>query len=102
MFGRTTRIAFLLIASQFASGCCCCEHPFFWRKCCRGCEQPCPPPCTTCCGSPGMPTGAMAPHGMPMYGPGPITMPAATGAPVVNPQADRMQPISSTALNGSR
>jgi hypothetical protein len=102
MFGRTFRIALLLIATQLSSGCfCCCERPLFWRKyqggnCC--CE-----PCTTCCGAPPVSCcGAAPPHGMPVYTGAPVALPAAPMGPVVNPQLDRMQPISSTALNGSR
>jgi hypothetical protein len=97
MFGRTFRAALLLIVSQLASGCCCCERPFFWRKyqggCC--CEQP----CTTCCGSPAVPYGAMAPHGVPVYTGAPVALPAAPAGPMVSPPVDRMQPISSTALS---
>jgi hypothetical protein len=101
MFGRTFRIALLLIATQLSSGCfCCCERPFFWRKnqgggCC--CE-----PCTTCCGSSPMTYGAVAPHGVPVYTGAPVALPVAPTGPIVNPPLDRMQPITSTALNGSR
>jgi hypothetical protein len=100
MFGRTFRITLLLIATQFASGCwCCCHRPLFWRKQ-QGC---CCEPATTCCGSaPAMPYGSVAPHGMPMYPSGPVALPSAPTGPIANPQLDRMAPISSTALNGSR
>jgi hypothetical protein len=102
MFGRTFRIALLLIASQCATGCwCCCDRPFFWRKNyggyggCGGCCEPC---CTTCCGSPVMPSAPPIPHaGPPVYMAPPVAAPA---APTAAPQLDRMQPISSTALNG--
>ena len=105
MFGRTFRIALLLIASQLATGCwCCCERPFFWRKHYGGgfnggggcCE-----PCTTCCGSPAMPYGLGVPHGGPVLTGAPIAIPAPTGPAGIAP-TDRMQPISSTALNGVR
>jgi hypothetical protein len=94
MFGRTFRIALLLIATQFASGCwCCCERPFFCRRfqCGNCCEQP----CTTCCGSPPAIPYGPPPHGVPVYTGAPIALPTAPVAPPV----DRMQPISSTALN---
>ncbi len=100
MFGRTFRIALLLMATQFASGCCCwCERPIFWRKYRNGC---CCEPCTTCCGSPAVPYGVGPPHAMPVYPSGPVALPSAPIGPVVNPPIDRMQPISSTALNGVR
>jgi hypothetical protein len=99
MFGRTFRIALLLIATQLASGCyCCCHRPLFWRKQQGACCEP----CTTCCGSPAIPYGAVPPHGMPVYPGAPVALPAAPTGPIINPPLDRMQPISSTALNGSR
>jgi hypothetical protein len=98
MFGRTFRITLLLIATQFAAGCCCCHRPLFWRKYQGGCCEP----CTTCCGSPAIPYGPAGPQGMPMYPSGPVALPSVPTGPIANPQLDRMAPISSTALNGSR
>jgi hypothetical protein len=98
MFGRTFRIAVLLISTPLVSGCfCCCERPIFWRKhqgCGCGCE-----PCTTCCGSPV--AGHAPPYqmGPTVYTGAPVVAPAMPTAPVVTPQADRMAPISSTALS---
>jgi hypothetical protein len=96
MFGRTFRITLLLIATQLSTGCfCCCQRPLFWRKHQGACCEP----CTTCCGSPAVPYGGAQGHGVPMYQSAPVALPA---GPVVTPQLDRMAPISSTALSGSR
>jgi hypothetical protein len=104
MFGRTLRIALQLITTQLASGCyCCCERPFFWRKYQyyhggNGCG--CGEPCTTCCGSPAMPHGAPV---MPVYGGTAVPLPAAPMSPSASPtNTDRMPPISSAVLSGSR
>jgi hypothetical protein len=102
MFGRTTRITLLLLATQLASGCCCCHRPWFWRFRYQGgcCE-----PCTTCCGAPPVTYGAqVSPPGVPVYGAGPAVpmAPAVVPGPVTNPTTDRMQPISSAVLHGNR
>jgi hypothetical protein len=101
MFGRTTRIVLLLIATQLSSGCfCCCHRPIFWRKYqMNGC---CEPPCTTCCGSPGMAGGPAMPAGMPVYTGAPVVVPTAPVMPGGNPASDRMPTISSTAISHVR
>ena len=104
MFGRTVRIALVLIATQLSTGCfCCCDRPFFWRWRQAGCGCGCGcQPCTTCCGSPVVGYG---PGGPPVYAGPPIAAPVAPvapAAPVANPALDRMPAISSALMNNSR
>jgi hypothetical protein len=101
MFGRTFRIAILLVMTPLASGCfCCCERPFFFRRfqCCGG-GSGCCEPCTTCCGSPSVAHPPAFPVGAPVYTGAPIAAPVLPTAPTTTPQTDRMAPISSTALS---
>jgi hypothetical protein len=45
MFGRTLKLAAVLVLTQIGSGCCWCYRPFFCHGFCGGCAST---PCSSC------------------------------------------------------
>jgi len=87
MFGRTLKVAAVLVITQLSAGCCCCYRPFFCHGCCGGCA---PAPACGGCSSCYTPTvGTVGPVVAPFPG---VSVAPTTVVP-------NMPPASSSAAN---
>jgi len=88
MFGRTLKLAAVLVITQLSTGCCCCYRPFFCHPFCGGGCAPAPA-CGGCasCYTPSVAT------------PGPMIAPLPTVSVAPTTIAPNMPPAAGSAAN---
>jgi hypothetical protein len=89
MFGRTLKLAAVLVITQLSTGCCCCcsLRPFF-----------CHAPCGGCCAAPAPACGCTSGYTPPVATAGPMMapLPTVSVAPTLVPN---MPPAAGSAAN---